>query len=244
MRHIPSEPRLRLTGKLCGTLLTSNRPAEKSAQGFFPHAHPTGDRSVASYPCVSAGAGVPALLLRGGGLQVEQVCLAFFLSLSSPLPPPPAAAASPALSRSCLPGASSSSGTWRCSSAEQLLPLSGGGQVGDAPADAAAALRIRSHPGTASLNEAQINPAGEVGLLDRRAEQRVGGTWTLFHGRRAARAHIHTDARTRRSSVDSGASSVRSDTGFSCCSHLANSKKRTSQWTDTPTGRCHWPRRF
>lgn len=34
---------------------------------------------------------------------------------------------------------------------------------------------------------------------------------------------------------------VRSEPLCSCCSHLANSTKRTSQPTDTPTARSHWP---
>lgn len=81
-------------------------------------------------------------------------------SCPSPCPPPAAAAAAVPAPRPRLPGVSSSSirssvgggagRSWRCRSSAQLLPLSGAAQLGDAPAAAAAALRIRSHPGTAS----------------------------------------------------------------------------------------------
>lgn len=60
----------------------------------------------------------------------------------------------------------------------------------------------------------------------------------------SARKHTHTYTHTRGGSVETARPApVRSDTVFSCCSHLANSTKRTSQRTDTPTGRCHWPAR-
>ncbi|MEQ2232753.1 hypothetical protein ILYODFUR_014769 [Ilyodon furcidens] len=75
---------------------------------------------------------------------------------SSPSPslPPPLAAGSPSSPRTYLPGASSCNSTWRCSSSAQLLPLSGGGQVGDAAATAAA-LRIHSHRRTVRVKSQQ-----------------------------------------------------------------------------------------
>lgn len=75
---------------------------------------------------------------------------------SSPSPslPPPLVSGSPSSSRTYLPGASSCSSTWRCSSSAQLLPLSGSGQVGDASATAAA-LRIRSHRRTGRVKSQQ-----------------------------------------------------------------------------------------
>lgn len=84
---------------------------------------------------------------------------------SSPSPslPPPLAAGSPSSPRTYLPGASSCSSTWRCSSSAQLLPLSGGGQVGDAPATAAV-LRIRSHRRTGRVKSQQKH---RVPLLSR-----------------------------------------------------------------------------
>ena len=89
---------------------------------------------------------------------------------SAPAPPPssPPPAAPASSSRTCLPGArssSSSSCTWRCSSEAQLLPLSGAAQLGDAPAHP---LRIRSHPGTASATSSENEsdpPSAEVRVL-------------------------------------------------------------------------------
>ncbi|CAB1422617.1 unnamed protein product [Pleuronectes platessa] len=96
-------------------------------------------------------------LLRDSRCSEREVCRwnKSVSSPSAPAPPPsaPPPAAPAALSRTCLPGArssSSSSCTWRCSSEAQLLPLSGAAEVGDARAHP---LRIRSHPGTASVTE-------------------------------------------------------------------------------------------
>lgn len=88
-------------------------------------------------------------------------------------------------------------------------------------------------------------PSGAVRVLQHRRQLRIGPTWTLFHGRGARRTHTHTDTHTRAEVQCRQQSQPRcapTHTGFSCCSHLANSTKRSS-CSDTPTGRSHWSAR-
>lgn len=136
---------------------SENRPTQKSAfsAGFLTCILEAAERrsgAVRRSCCPGAGSAQ-----RGG-------------SPFSPSPPssslrPPPAAASPSSSRACLPEASScSSSSWRCSSTAQLLPLSGGGQVGHVPA-AAVSLRIRSHRVTGSAEMRKKAPFGEVRVL-------------------------------------------------------------------------------
>lgn len=136
-------------------------------------------------------------------------------SSSSPAPP---AAASPSFCRTRLPGVSSCCSR-SCGSAAQLLPLSGGGQLGDAPATAPA-LRIRRRH---APNKTEASPRGKI----------RGGVDPLPWHEASAR---------RQSPTGAGAEAARG-APCSCCSHLPNSKIRTLQRTDTPTGRSHWPAR-
>lgn len=109
---------------------------------------------------------VPGAAARRSG-SVRPGAAAAAAASSSPAPPPSC--------RTRLPGVSSCCSR-SCGSAAQLLPLSGGGQLGDAPATAPA-LRIRRRHAPAKLSQV---PA-----------ERSGAAWTLFHGTRRARAHTH-----------------------------------------------------